>query len=195
MVRRMSDRTLAFLYSPEIDRLSYPPECPFKAQRAGLTRHQLKLFGLLGDDSRFEVTARRASVRELQRFHTARYLDELQRAARGGLTVEGFRMGLGGADTPVFADMFEYGAWACGAGLNAAGLLVEHKADVVFNLLGGFHHAAAERAEGFCYLNDVVLSCMALADAGKRVASVDLDAHHGDGSQRSRPALSRKVAR
>ncbi len=179
----MSNRTLAFLYSPEIDRLSYPPECPFKAQRAGLTRQRLKSFGLLGDDTRFEVPARRASADELRQFHTRHYLDELQRAARGDLTVDGFRMGFGGPDTPVFGDMFEFGAWACGAGLTGAGLLLEHKADVVFNLLGGFHHAAAERAEGFCYLNDVVLACMALADAGKRVASVDLDAHHGDGTQ------------
>ena len=53
----------------------------------------------------------------------------------------------------------------------------------VFNLLGGFHHAMAERAGGFCYLNDVVLACMRLADAGKRVLYLDVDAHHGDGVQ------------
>ena len=34
---------------------------------------------------------------------------------------------------------------------------------------GAFHHAFADRAEGFCYLNDVVLACMELASAGKRV--------------------------
>jgi len=33
----MNDRKLAFLYSPEIEGLSYPPDCPFKTQRAGLT--------------------------------------------------------------------------------------------------------------------------------------------------------------
>jgi acetoin utilization protein AcuC len=86
-------------------------------------------------------------------------------------------------DTPVFKDMFECGAWACGAGFAAADLLLQKKADIAFNLLGGFHHAMADRAAGFCYLNDVVLACMKLADAGKRVLYLDVDAHHGDGVQ------------
>src|SRR5450759_3830446 len=172
----MSDRKLAFLCPPEIEALSYPPDCPFKTQRAGLTRLRLKSFGLLGDENRFEVPARRASLEELKQFHAARYLDELQRAAGGDMTVEGLRMGLGGPDTPVFKSMFEYGAWACGAGLTAADLWLQEKADIAFNLLGGFQHAMAQRAAGFCYLNDVVLACMSLAGARRRVLYLDVDA-------------------
>ena len=179
----MSDRKLAFLYSPEIEGLSYPPNCPFKTQRASLTQRRLKSFGLLGTDGRIEVAPRKASLAELKQFHTARYLQELQRAASGDLTVDGLHMGFGGPDTPVFKDMYECGAWACGAGLVAADLLLEGRADIAFNLLGGFHHAMAERAAGFCYLNDVVLACMKLAEAGKRVLYLDVDAHHGDGVQ------------
>ena len=179
----MSERKLAFLYSPEIERLSYPPDCPFKTQRAWLTRQRLLSFGLLGGEGRAEVPARKASLAELEEFHTARYLEELQRAAGGDLTVAGLHMGLGGPDTPVFKDVFEYGAWACGGALTAADLLLAGEADVAFNLLGGFHHAMPEKAAGFCYLNDVVLACMRLAAAGKRVACVDVDAHHGDGTQ------------
>jgi len=92
-------------------------------------------------------------------------------------------MGLGTPDTPVFADMFECGAWACGAGIVAADLLIEKRADIAFNLLGGFHHAMPARAGGFCYLNDVALACHHLALAGKRVLYLDVDAHHGDGVQ------------
>ena len=92
-------------------------------------------------------------------------------------------MGFGGPDTPVFKDMFDFGSLACGAGLTAAELLLHGRADVAFNLLGGFHHAFPDRAAGFCYLNDVALTCMKLADAGKRVLYLDLDAHHGDGVQ------------
>jgi acetoin utilization protein AcuC len=179
----MSDRKLAFLYSPEIEGLSYPPDCPFKTQRAGLTRQRLKSFGLLGTDGRIEVAPRKATLAELKQFHTARYLEELQRAAGGDLTVEGLHMGLGGPDTPGFKDMFDCGAWACGAGLVAADLLLEGRVDIAFNLLGGFHHAMAERAAGFCFLNDVALACLKLADAGKRVLYLDVDAHHGDGVQ------------
>ncbi|MGO8836636.1 MAG: acetoin utilization protein AcuC [Limisphaerales bacterium] len=179
----MSDRKLAFLYSPEIEGLSYPPDCPFKTQRASLTRQRLKSFSLLGSDGRIEVAPRKATSAELKQFHTARYLNELQRAAGGDLTVAGLHLGFGGPDTPVFKDMFEYGAWACGAGLVAADLLLEGRADIAFNLLGGFHHAMAERAAGFCFLNDVVLACNKLAGAGKRVLYLDVDAHHGDGVQ------------
>jgi len=179
----MSDRTLAFIYSPEIEGLSYPPDCPFKTQRAGLTRQRLKSLGLLGGEGRFEMAARKASLSELLAFHSLAYLEELQRAAAGELTLEGLQMGIGGPDTPVFADLFEYGAWACGAALNATELLLAREADIAFNLLGGFHHAMAQRAAGFCYLNDVVLACQRLTDAGKRVACLDVDAHHGDGTQ------------
>jgi acetoin utilization protein AcuC len=179
----MSDRRLAFIYAPEIEGLSYPPDCPFKTQRAGLTRSRLISFGLLGGAGRTEVAPRKAPLSALQQFHTARYLDELQRAAGGDLTVEGLHLGLGGPDTPVFKDLFEYGSWACGAALTAADLLLAGEADIAFNLLGGFHHAMPEKAAGFCYLNDVALACLRLAAAGKRVACLDVDAHHGDGVQ------------
>ena len=177
----MSDRKLAFVYSPEVEGLSYPPDCPFKTQRAGVTRHKLISFGLLGGEGYAEAPARKATRAELRQLHTGRYLDELERAAGGDLTPEGFRMGLGGPDTPVFKDMFEYSAWACGAALSATDLLLAGKADIAFNLLGGFHHAMAEHAAGFCYLNDVALACQRLAAACRRVAYVDVDAHHGDG--------------
>jgi acetoin utilization protein AcuC len=179
----MSERRLAFVYTPEIERLAYPADCPFKTQRPGQARKRLCGFGWLGLPGRTEVEPLRASRENLLRYHSARYLDELERAAAGELTVEGLRMGLGTADTPVFRDLLEYGAWACGASLTAADLLLRGEADIAFALLGGFHHATAERAAGFCYVNDVVLACDRLATAGKRVLCLDIDAHHGDGTQ------------
>ncbi|MGH6790645.1 MAG: FAD-binding protein [Pseudolabrys sp.] len=90
----MSVHKLAFLYSPEVEALSYPPECPFKTQRAGLTRLRLKSFGLLGDEDRFEIAPRRATLAELKQFHSAPYLHELRQAATGDLTVEGLCIGI-----------------------------------------------------------------------------------------------------
>lgn len=179
----MSNRRLAFLYSPEIESLVYPPGCPFKTNRTGLVRNRLLSFGLLGTPQCREVTTRPATLDELARFHTPAYLETLQRAAAGDLTVESLHMGLGTPDTPVFKDLFQYGAWAVGAALHAADLLLNGEAEVAFNLLGGFHHAFPERAAGFCYLNDIVLACDRLARAGKRVLCLDVDAHHGDGTQ------------
>jgi acetoin utilization protein AcuC len=179
----MSERRLAFVYTPEIERLAYPAHCPFKTQRPGQTRQRLRGFGWLGIPGRTEVEPARATREILARHHSARYLDELERAAAGQLTVAGLQMGLGTTDTPVFGDLLEYGAWACGASLTAADLLLRGEADIAFALLGGFHHAHAERAAGFCYVNDVVLACDRLATAGKRVVCLDIDAHHGDGTQ------------
>lgn len=179
----MNPRRLAFFYTPEIEELSYPSDCPFKTQRVGLTRQRLLSLGLLGGTGTQEIAPRRALLSELERLHTPRYLEELQQAAAGELTVDGLHMGLGGPDTPVFKHLFTYGAWACGAALGAADLLLADQADVAFSLLGGFHHALVERAAGFCYLNDVALACERLAAAGRRVAYVDVDAHHGDGVQ------------
>jgi len=179
----MSERTLAFIYAPEVERLVYPPDCPFKTQRAGQMRARLLSFGLLGSPGLDEVASRRATRAELEQFHSPRYLDELERAAAGDLRVEALHMGLGTADTPVFKDMVACGAWGCGASLTGAELILAGRADFAFNPLGGFHHAMAEKAAGFCYLNDVVLACMRLADAGRRVLFLDVDAHHGDGVQ------------
>lgn len=179
----MNGRRLAFVYSPEVEALTYPPDCPFKTQRAGETRQRLLAFGLLGGPDTFEAPARPATRAELERLHTPAYLDVLQRAAAGHLDVHSLHAGIGREDTPVFPAMFDYGAWACGAGLTAVELLLSGKADIAFNLLGGFHHAHADRAGGFCFLNDVALACDALARAGKRVVCLDVDAHHGDGTQ------------
>jgi acetoin utilization protein AcuC len=172
-----------FIYSPEMDDFRYPPDCPFKPERVKLTREKLASFGLLRGSGRQEVPARKATRTELERFHLPAYLDELDRAAGGELTVEALHMGLGTPDTPIFPDMVSYGAWACGATLTAAEYLRDDHAHYAFSPSGGLHHAGASSAGGFCYLNDVVLGCIALADAGKRVLFLDIDAHHADGVQ------------
>jgi acetoin utilization protein AcuC len=181
----MNNRKLAFIHSPDIEAFSYPPDCPFRPERAGRLRERLSALGLLHGDGRQVVAPRPASRADLEKFHTARYLDELQRAASGDLTVDGFNMGLGGSDTHVSQHIYEYPRWACGATLTGAGLILSGEANVVFNPTGGFHHAMAEKASGFCYLNDMVLGCQRLAEAGKRVLCLDLDAHHGDGTQQA----------
>jgi len=90
-------------------------------------------------------------------------------------------MGIGTGDCPVFKGMYEYSALACGATLTGAKLILAGSADVAFNPSGGFHHAGPERASGFCYINDVALACIILAEQKKRVLYLDVDVHYGDG--------------
>lgn len=177
----MSQQRLALLYSPELAALNYPPACPFNTQRAVRTRERLLAFGLL--DHRAEIVPAPATRADLEQFHTPAYLDELERATAGDLRVEGLHMGLGTPETPVFRDLWPYATRATGASLTAADLILAGKVDIAFNPWGGLHHALPERASGFCYVNDVVLACQRLAGQAKRVLCLDVDAHHGDGTQ------------
>ncbi|TFI31015.1 acetoin utilization protein AcuC, partial [Micrococcus endophyticus] len=52
------------------------------------------------------------------------------------------------------------------------------------NFAGGMHHAARAKASGFCIYNDCALAIQRLLDLGaERVVYLDVDAHHGDGTQ------------
>jgi len=172
-----------FIHSSELENLSYPPDCTFNTQRAGKTHDLLLSLGLLEGNGIKVIAPKLATRSELEAFHSARYLDELQRAAEGKLTKKGSDMGFGTPDCPVFSDMYRYASLACGATLTGAELILSGEADIAFNPSGGFHHAKAEKASGFCCLNDVVLGCLRLAEKGKRVLFLDVDAHHCDGVQ------------
>jgi acetoin utilization protein AcuC len=173
----------AFLHSLELEAFQYPPECPFSSQRAAMTRKTLESMGLLSGPGISVVAPAPASRSELESFHSARYLDALLAAQQGTLEADALGMGLGTPDCPVFGGMYDYAALACGATLAAAELLLCAKVDVAFNPSGGYHHAQPGAASGFCYLNDVVLGCMKLLDAGKKVLFLDVDVHHCDGVQ------------
>jgi acetoin utilization protein AcuC len=92
------------------------------------------------------------------------------------------RFGLGGADNPVFAQMHRASALVTGATVEAARAVLAGAAEHAVNLAGGLHHAMPSRASGFCVYNDAAVAIAWLLAAGvRRVAYVDVDAHHGDG--------------
>jgi len=101
----------------------------------------------------------------------------------GELPPEAFAMGFGTPDCPVFRGMYDYAACAVGASMTGARLILSGEATIAFNPSGGYHHAHAARAAGFCYLNDLVLAALTLTAAGRRVLFLDLDVHHCDGVQ------------
>ena len=179
----MADRRACFIYSTELDLYRYPDDSPFKSTRAMITRKIVASMGLLSGADRGECPPERADRSVLERFHTPRYLDAIQAAQAGELSAEAFQMGLGTPDCPVFAGMYDYAALAAGATVTGARLILGGGAHVAFNPSGGYHHAAAERASGFCYVNDIALACMTLAEAGMKVMFIDVDVHHSDGVQ------------
>jgi acetoin utilization deacetylase AcuC-like enzyme len=46
------------------------------------------------------------------------------------------------------------------------------------------HHAKPERADGFCLFNNLAIAVQKLVNEGKKVFILDIDGHHGDGTQR-----------
>jgi len=174
-------RKSVFIYSPELEEYQYPPEHPFNTIRAKKVREIVNSMGLLSGSSGSEVAPVPAERIVLKKFHSARYLHALKNATEGRFEAEAFSMGLGTPDCPVFEGMYDGAVLAAGGTLVGAKLILSGSADVAFNPSGGFHHAGPERASGFCYINDVALACMILAEEGKRVLYLDVDVHHGDG--------------
>lgn len=176
-----SPRRAVFIHSDEIEKYSYPADCPFRSERAGKVRRTLDSMGLLSGDGVRVVAPRPADRRELKLFHSARYLHTLKKASRGQWDIEALHMGIGTEDCPIFKGMYEYAVLAAGGTLVGAEMVLSGAADVTFNPSGGYHHALPEKAAGFCYINDNAIACALLAEAGKRVLYLDVDVHHGDG--------------
>ena len=127
-------------------------------------------------------TSPRAKPRALHVWHTPDYVAALQKAEADQAVTDEMRArhGLGTVSNPIYPEMFRRPATAAGASLLAGELLA--KGGVIYHPGGGTHHGFPDRAGGFCYLNDPVLAMLSLRRAGaRRIAYVDIDAHHCDG--------------
>jgi acetoin utilization deacetylase AcuC-like enzyme len=111
----------------------------------------------------------------LERVHTRKYLDEF----------EGLRWTLATApsELPLTQEIVQWFETAVGGSIAATELARARGA--AMHVGGGFHHAFADRAEGFCYLNDVAVAARLALDNGiERISIVDLDVHQGNGTAR-----------
>lgn len=121
--------------------------------------------------------ARAATREELLAVHDSSFLDWLQ----------GFCVGGGGsidADTYAVGRSWDAARFAAGAGLTAIEAIERGDVDVGFAAVRPpGHHAEVDRTMGFCLINNIAVSAAALVRQGRRVAIVDWDAHHGNGTQ------------
>ena len=180
----MNSAKYIFVHSDEIERYHYPETCPFKTERAGLTKSILTGANSYTGDDRIEIAPRPLSEQELLLFHTPEYIGRLKRVSAGVLDSSDLFAGLGTDDCPIFRDLYRYAVLAAGGTVTAAQHILDHgNTRLAFNPSGGYHHAYADKAGGFCYINDVAIGCKVLANAGKRVFCLDLDVHHGNGTQ------------
>lgn len=128
------------------------------------------------------ITAPRAKPKALHVWHTPAYVAALQRveADQEATAEDTARHAIGSVTNPVYPEIYRRPATAAGGSLLAGELLRD--GGIIYNPPGGTHHGMPDRANGFCYLNDPVLAMLSLRRNGvRRIAYVDIDAHHCDG--------------
>ncbi|MDQ6840343.1 MAG: histone deacetylase, partial [Actinomycetota bacterium] len=128
-------------------------------------------------DALVRVAPGPAGRADLERVHRPAYLDAIERfCAAGGGGID--------ADTVVVEQSWRAALVGAGAGLDAVDRLRRGEGDAAFIAMRPpGHHATPTRAMGFCLINNVAVTAAALADGGERVLIVDIDAHHGNGTQ------------
>jgi len=171
----MTASSVLVVAGERLARYGFPEGHPF-----GTDRHAAFLaeFSARGLDRRVRMAETRAATRaELESFHTPEYVGLV---AERSVTGEGF---LDAGDTPAWRGVFEAAADVVGATLLAADEIMAGKARRAFVPIAGLHHAARGRAAGFCVFNDcgVAVEMLRRNHGLKRIAYVDIDAHHGDG--------------
>jgi acetoin utilization deacetylase AcuC-like enzyme len=114
---------------------------------------------------------------ELARVHDAAFL---YRARTGFSREEQARLELPWSEAITEGFRLMCGGTVAAARLAAGG----QDGQAVAHVGGGFHHAFADHGEGFCLFNDVAVAVRVLQAArlARRVAIVDLDVHHGNGT-------------
>jgi acetoin utilization protein AcuC len=124
---------------------------------------------------------RSATDDELARLHTRDYIQTVRAFDEDPFGSP--RAGIGPGDCPPFKDIHDSSAHVAGGSIDAVDAILGGDVVHAFQPGGGLHHAMAGRASGFCIYNDVALAAARARDAGHRVLYVDLDVHHGDGTQ------------
>ena len=170
----MSDKVLVYR-GKEIAAYGFGDPHPFGTDRHDVFHAELEQAGI-GDSIDFGHP-RPALVDELALFHTADYIDKVSRMSADG---KGW---LDEGDTPAVKGIYDAASAVVGAVLCAVDEVMHDNYKRAFIPIAGLHHAARNRAAGFCVFNDCGIAAEYLRKAFglKRIAYVDIDAHHGDG--------------
>ena len=151
------------------------PECP---ERLGAINDMLLTKGLL--DYMAPYDAEPATVDQLERAHAALYVQELFAAS----PTEGYHHV--DPDTSMNPHTLQAALRAAGAVVQATDLVLGGKAPSAFcNIRPPGHHAERDSAQGFCFFNNVAVGIRHALDVHglQRVALIDFDVHHANGSE------------
>ncbi len=186
----MSDDTarIGFVGRQALGEYDLGDDHPLSPATRSLAVELIRECGLLADARVTEIEPRRATDDEITAVHDPDYVAAVKRYDADPMeatALAAMEWGLAAwGDTPAFAGMHHAAADVCGMAVTAALAVWDGTVDRVFAPGTGLHHALHRRAAGFCIYNDPAVAIRALLDAGaERVAYVDVDVHHGDGTQ------------
>ncbi len=167
--------TVCVYIGEEIASYGFPDGHPFGPHRMDAFWNEAKNQGLDKDVTVMPPVI--ASRRDIQLFHNPEYVSLV---AERSLTGEG---ALDYGDTPAFPGVYQAAAHVVGSTLDAMERIMRGECRRAFVPIAGLHHARPERAGGFCVFNDagVAIHVLRARHGIKRIAYVDIDAHHGDG--------------
>ena len=121
------------------------------------------------------ITPEPAEIDDILAVHSETYLDYLKNFGRGMLD----------GDTSVFPHTYEMAMLSAGGGLAAAKNMLEHNEPTFGLLRPPGHHATNNMGMGFCFINNIAVAANWLRKKVDKVAIVDIDVHHGNGTNDS----------
>ena len=151
------------------------PGHPERPERLEAVRRGLRQGGLVED--LVALAPPPASREDLVRVHAAHHVDRVASADGEHVRFD--------PDTAMGPRSWAAATRAAGAVVDAVGQVLDGTLDRAFcNVRPPGHHATPQRAMGFCLLNNVAVgAAAALAHGLNRVAVIDFDVHHGNGTQ------------
>lgn len=170
-----SNKSILVLKGENIAAYGFGRDHPFGPDRHDAFHAELASAGVADE---VELRSAGSATRdELLAFHSAEFVDLVVSRCRIG---KGF---LDGGDTPAQQGLAGAASAVVGASVDAMESIMAGIVRRAFVPIAGLHHAGREHAAGFCVFNDcgVVIELLRARHGLRRIAYVDIDAHHGDG--------------
>ncbi len=170
----------AVVFSPKYYTHNPGKKHPESAKRLRVVINELNRGQLSTSNNWQYVKPHKATLENVMLIHDWDYVKHIERFCRSGGGV------LDTGDTVVSRESFDVAMYAAGGALKAVDLVMKGQFQNAFALVRPpGHHAGRADARGFCVFNNVAIAVKHLLKKHglRRVAVIDIDAHHGNGTQ------------